>query len=282
MNSGLPAGNHAEGFRQVRLKNLVLGILIKEKPRLLTLFLYLLANSALIYWLSTNVIEGETTGLYANPTIVLYFRLLVMSSPLIIGLLFGVPLLSAEYESGTYRFLFTQGVGRRRLIKITYVVYFVSILLSSIMTIISVNHFLGLQRTVPFFTIWSFGVFIYQPVIIVPLTLAAFIAGALFGTLTKRVLSGIAVTLLYGVLLALLLKALFDRLLTGLVQGLYDSAQKMSYQHYDFYGQNDPKYLFQIQILFASVLTALTAVLVSVSIRALDNNGLSHKRLKTS
>lgn len=282
MNSKKPQADQSNDLRPISLRNLVLGILIKEKPRLLMLFLYLLANSALVYWLSTKVLEGETTGSYANPTIVLYFRLLVMSSPLIIGLLFGVPLLSSEYESGTYRSLFTQGVGRRSLITTTYLVYFALILLLSGMTIFSVNHFLSLQRSAPFFTIWSFGVFISQPVIIVPLTLAAFIAGALFGTLTKRVLPGIAVTLLYGVLLALLLKTLFDRLLTGLIQGLYDSAQKMSQQHYDFYGQNDPKYLLQIQTLFASALTALTVILIFVSIRALDNNGLFHRRLKTS
>lgn len=246
------------------------------------LLLYLSANSAVIYWLSTKVLEKETTGSYANPTIVLYFRLLVMSSPLIIGLLFGVPLLSSEYESGTYRFLFTQGVGRRRLVTVIFVVYFTSILLLSVMTIISVNHFLDLQRSAQFFTIWSFGVFICQPVIIIPLSLTAFIAGALFGILMKRLVPGIALTLLYGVLLALGLKALFDGLLTGLIQELYDSTGNTSQRHYDFYGHNDPKYLFQIQILFVSLLTTLTVILIIVSVRALDSRGLFHKRLKTS
>lgn len=282
MNPKTPTANQSNELRQISLGNLVLGVLIKEKTRLLLLLLYLSANSALVYWLSTIVIEKETTGSYANPTIVLYFRLLVMSSPLIIGLLFGVPLLSTEYESGTYRFLFTQGVGRRRLVTVTLVVYFASILLLSVMTIISINHFLGLQRSAQFFTIWSFGVFICQPVIIIPLSLTAFIAGVLFGILMKRVVPGIAVTLLYGVLLVLGLKALFDGLLTGLIQELYDSTGNTSQQHYDFYGQNDPKYLFQIQMLFVSLLTALTVVLIFVSVRALDSKGLFHKRLKSS
>lgn len=282
MNSNIPTRIHVTDLRQISLRNLVLGILIKEKTRLLMLLLYLSANSAVIYWLSTKVLEKETTGSYANPTIVLYFRLLVMSSPLIIGLLFGVPLLSSEYESGTYRFLFTQGVGRRRLVTVIFVVYFTSILLLSVMTIISVNHFLDLQRSAQFFTIWSFGVFICQPVIIIPLSLTAFIAGALFGILMKRLVPGIALTLLYGVLLALGLKALFDGLLTGLIQELYDSTGNTSQRHYDFYGHNDPKYLFQIQILFVSLLTTLTVILIIVSVRALDSRGLFHKRLKTS
>lgn len=282
MNSKKPSANQSNNLRQISLRNLILGILIKEKTRLLLLFVYLLANSAVIYLLSAQVIEKETSGFYANPTIVLYVRLLVMSSPLIIGLLFGIPLLSSEYESGTFRFLFTQGVGRRRLIKITYVVYVASILLFSIMTIISVNHFIGVQRSVQFYTIWSFGIFICQPIIIISLSLTAFITGVFFGTLMKRVLPGIAATLLYGVLLALFLKTLFDKLLTGLVQELYDSARNMSHQHYDFYGNNDPKYLFQIQILFVSLITVLTAVLIFVSFRVLDIKGLFHKKLKTS
>lgn len=282
MNSKIPTAKHSSDVLQVSLRNLVLGVLIKEKTRLLLLFLYLSANSAVVYWLSATVIEKETTGSYANPTIVLYFRLLVTSSPLIIGLLFGVPLLSSEYESGTYRFLFTQWVGRRRLVTVIFIVYFASILLLSVMTIFSVNHFLDLQRSAQFFTIWSFAVFICQPVIVIPLSLCAFIAGAFLGTLTKRAVPAIAVTLLFGVLLALSLKTFFDRLLTGLVQGLYDSARKTSHQHYDFYGHNDPKYLFQIQILFVSLLTVLTLALIFVSVRALDSKGLFHKRLKTS
>lgn len=282
MNSRIATAKHSSDLGQVSLRNLVLGVLIKEKTRLLLLSLYLSANSAVIYWLSTIVIEKETTGSYANPTTVLYFRLLVMSCPLIIGLLFGVPLLSSEYESGTYRFLFTQGVGRRRLVTVVFAVYFASILLLSVMTIFSVNHFLGLQRSAQFFTIWSFAVFICQPVIVIPLSLSAFIAGAFLGTLTKRAVPGIAVTLLYGVLLALGLKALFDGLLTGFVQGLYDSIGSTSQEHYDFYGHNDPRYLFEIQILFVSLLTALTVALIFVSVRALDSKGLFHKRLKTS
>jgi ABC-type transport system involved in multi-copper enzyme maturation permease subunit len=282
MNSKDPTANQPNALRQISLRNLVLGVLIKEKTRLLMLFLYLSANSVVIYLLSTAVIEKETTGSYANPTIVLYFRLLLISSPLIIGLLFGVPLLASEYESGTYRFLFTQGVGRRRLVTITFVVYLALILLLSGMTIFSVNHFLSLQRSAQFFTIWSFGLFICEPAIIIPLSLTAFIAGAFFGTLMKRAVPGIAVTLLFGVILSLTIKGLFDWLLGSLVQVLYDSARNMSHQHYDFYGHNDPKYFFQIQLLFATLTTVLTTVLIFVSVRALDSNGPFHERLKTS
>lgn len=274
--------------RRINPRDLVFGILIKEKTRLLLIFAYLAANSVAIYWLSAYLVEKTPYQVYVNPTIVLYFRLLIMSSPLIIGLVVGVPLLSTEYESGTYRYLFTQGVGRRRLLRTIFAVYFVSILLFSIMTVVSVNHFLTLQQatqsasvnSVQLFTNWSFGIFFSRPIIIIPLTLTAFATGVFLGTLSKRVIPGIVVTMLYGVLFALGLKAFFDRLLNTLIQRLYDSTGNTLQQHYDFYGRNDPKYLFQFQILFASLFMILTIVLVFGSLRALNSEGFLHGKLK--
>lgn len=290
MNSNIPASNEGKGLLQIKLRNVVFGILVKEKTRIFLMFAYFFAISALIYWLSAYLVDRTAYQVYTNPTIILYFRLLVMSMPLVIGLLIGVPLLSSEYESGTYRFLFTQGVGRWRLVRTTFGVYFVSIVLFSVMTIVSVNHFLTLQQSAQSITmqsaqsitIWSFGVFVSQPIIIIPLTLTAFVAGVFLGILTKRVIPGIAVATLCGVMLALGLKAFFDKLLSTLVQGLYDSTGNVLQQHYDFYGNNDPKYLFQFQILFASLLTIITIVLVFGSLRALNSEGLLHRKLKPS
>jgi len=276
--------------RRIRSRDLVSGILIKEKTRLLLIFAYLTANSVTIYWLSAFLVERTPYQVYVNPTIVLYFRLLIMSSPLIIGLVVGVPLLSTEYESGTYRYLFTHGVGRRRLLRTIFAVYFVSILLFSMTTVVSVSHFLNLQQateSIPMqsaqlFTNWSFGIFFSRPIIIIPLTLTAFVTGVFLGALSKRVIPGIVVTMLYGVLFALGLKAFFDKLLNTLIQGLYDSTGNTFHQHYDFYGRNDPKYLFQFQILFASLLMTLTIALVFGSLRALNSEGFFHRKLEPS
>ena len=116
----------------------------------------------------------------------------------------------------------------------------------------------------------------------IPLTIAAFVTGVFLGILTKRAIAGIAVTMLFGIAFALGLKAFFDKLLSTLVQGLYDSTGNVLQQHYDFYGNNDPKYLFQFQILFASLLTIITIVLVFGSLRALNSEGLLHRKLKPS
>ena len=108
---------------QITLKNLVLGILIMEKSRIFLMFLFFLINSISIYWLSAYLVEHTAYQIYINPTIVLYVRILIMSIPVIVGLLFGAPLLANQYESGTFQYLFTQGVKNRRLLRVLLGVY---------------------------------------------------------------------------------------------------------------------------------------------------------------
>ena len=242
------------------------------------MFAYFLANAAIVYGLSANLIDKTAYQVYTNPTIILYFRLLVMASPLVIGLLIGVPFLSSEYQSGTYRFLFTQGVGRRRLLKTILGIYLLSLLLFSMMTIVSANHFLSLQQgaqsiakqTSETISIWSFGVFIVHPIILVPLTLTGFTAGVLLGAIFKRLIPGIAAALLFGVMLALGLKSFFDVLLSSFVQELYDSPRNGFQQHYDFNGLNDPKYLFLFQIIVAASLIFVAGSFGLISLRVIN------------
>jgi hypothetical protein len=274
---------------QISLRNLVSGILVKEKTKIFFMFVYFFANAAIVYWLSAYLVTRTPYQVYANPTIILYFRLLVMASPLIIGLLIGVPLLSSEYQSGSYRFLFTQGAGRRRLLKATLGIYLLSILLFSMMTIVSVNHFLSVQQeaqsiakqTSETISIWSFGVFIVHPIILVPLTLTGFTAGVLLGAIFKRLIPGIAAALLFGVMFALGLNSFFDVLLSSFVQELYDSPRNGFQQHYDFNGHNDPKYLFLFQIIVAASLIFVAGIFGLCSLRVINNEGVlgKHHRL---
>ena len=98
MNFKSFANTSRQYLPQIRLRNVVFGVLVKEKTRILLMFAYLIANSAAIYLLSTKLIEKSIYQVNVNSTIVLYFRLLVLSSPLINGLLLGVTLLSPGYE----------------------------------------------------------------------------------------------------------------------------------------------------------------------------------------
>lgn len=243
------------------------------------MFAYLFANSATIYWLSTILIEKELNGLHTNPPIVLYFRLLVISSPLIIGLLIGVPLLSSEYESGTYRFLFTQGVGRWRLVRTIFGVYFVFIVLFSVMTIISINHFFTVQQQAGPITIWSFGVFMCQPMIVIPLTLTTFFAGVLLGTLMQRVIPTIAAMMLFVTILALGLQTSFGKFLDFFAQRL-NGSHGDPLKVYKFVTSNDSKYLFQFQLVFVCSLTIFSLVLVLGSLQRLNSGGLLHRKLR--
>lgn len=244
------------------------------------MFAYLFVNSVMIYWLSANLIEKGQNQVVATPTIVLYFRLLVVSIPLIIGLLIGVPLLSSEYESGTYRFLFTQGVGRWRLVRTIFGVYFVSIALFNVMTTISINHFLTVQQMAQSTNIWSFIVFVSKPIIIIPLTLTTFVAGVLLGTLMKRVIPGIAATMLFVLVLALGLKVSLEKSLGFFVQRLNGSHGDPLLAYYGFVASNDSKYLFRFQMAFALSLAILSLILVLGSLRALDIGGLLHRKLR--
>lgn len=280
MNTEFSENTKPQYLPQVKFRDLVFGILVKEKTRILLMFVYLFANSAVIYWLSAQVVERTASQVYTNPTVVLYFRLVVISSPLIIGLLIGAPLLSTEYESGTYRFLFTQGAGRWRMVRTLFGVYFVFILLFSIMTLTSISHFLAVQQEAGPLTIWSYAVFVSNPTIIIPLSLTAFAAGVFLGTLMRRVVPGIAVAMLFAVLLTLALQLALEKALFFFAQRLNGSPANPIDAYNNFVSSHDSRYLFQFQIVFGSLLTILSFVLALGSLRALNSGGLRHRKLR--
>lgn len=263
---------------QIRVNRLVLGILIKEQVRLLLMFGYFFINSLAIYWLSRDLLDRSLAEVYANPTIVLYFRILVLSSPVIIGLLFGVPLLSTEYESGTYHSLFTHGVGRHRLIRTALLVYTFFILLFSIMTSIAIDHFFAVQKVTGPITIWSFAVFVCNPLLIVPFTLTLFVAGVFLGALTRRVVSGIAATILFAALLFLAVQLSLEKLLLHFAPRFknYDVSPQDAYNN--FVGSNDSTHMLQFQLGYASALALLSALLGYFSLRTIKSDQIFHKK----
>ncbi|HUX65809.1 MAG TPA: hypothetical protein VMV42_01555, partial [archaeon] len=157
------------GFLEV-----VHGILIKDRARLIGLFLLFTASTALIYQLSSGLIEKTVAQVYqlssgqigksvpqisTNPNYILYFRLIVLITPIAIGMMAGVPLLAADYENGVYRFLFTQGVGRRRLFRTTLFVYFALFIMGTGLMTLSISHFYRVQQQAGPLFIWSLAVF---------------------------------------------------------------------------------------------------------------------------
>lgn len=262
------------------MQRLFLAILLKERVRLSMMFGYFFIHSFVIYLLSDNVLDKNSAGVYTNPTVVLYFRILVLASPLIVGLLFGVPLLSTEYESGTYRFLFTHGVGRQRLVRTYLSVYTVSILLSSLMTFISIDHFFAVQTEAGPITIWSFAVFVCNPMVIIALTLALFMAGVLLGTLTRRVVSGIATTILFSILFILGIQVSLEKVLFLFVQKLKTYSGNPTDAYNNFIGSHNSTYIFQFQTAYAGSLAILSLLLAYGSLQAIRNDGILHKKPK--
>lgn len=264
---------------QIKMRRLYLAILLKERVRLSMMLGYFFIQSLGIYLLSNNVLDKSTAGVYTSSTVVLYFRILVLTSTLIVGLLFGIPLLSIEYESGTYRFLFTHGVGRGRLVRAYLLVYAVSILLFSVMTFINVDHFFTVQTKAGPISIWSFVVFICQPMIVIPLTLVLFMAGVFFGTLTKRIIFGTATTILFSVLLILGIQVSLEKVLFLFVQTLKNYSGNHTDAYYNFIGSHDSRYLFQFQFAYACSLTIVSLLLGYGTLKAIRSGGIFQRKL---
>lgn len=122
---------------------------------------------------------------------------LLQAIPALVGALVGAPLLAREFESGTFRYVFTQGIGRTRwsvakLISLAVVVTVVAEAFSAVFS----------WAYGPLFGIEGYGYSSLTPtffdlrgVAFAAWTLAAFAIGVLTGVLIRRVLPAIFATL---------------------------------------------------------------------------------------
>ena len=264
------------------MQSLLLAVLLKERKRLLLLLGYFLIQSLVIYLLSKSVIDRNITQVYSNSTVILYFRIVIIVTPLIVASLFGVPILATEFESGNYRFLFTLGIGRTRLVKAHLLVYTVSILLFSEMTLISIDHFLAVERETGPLSIWTFAVFICQPIVITPLTLTLFMAGVFLGAITRRTVIGIAATLLFSILTILGFQVSLEKVLFIFVQKLKTYGGNPRDGYLNFIGSYDSKYLFQFQMAYGCLLILISLLLGYGSLLGIRSGGIFFKKPKKS
>jgi hypothetical protein len=127
--------------------------------------------------------------------------------PLVIGAFVGAPLIAREMESGTYRFAWTQGVGRTRLLVVTLA------MLALIVTPVAValGFLFGSWYMHPYEVInlavgshWQSGLFTTTWWMIPMWTLFALAFGTLIGAVVKRTVAAIAATAaaVGGILLA--------------------------------------------------------------------------------
>jgi hypothetical protein len=166
-----------------------------------------------------NTFTG-TNGFLANGTI-------LQVIPALIGAFIGAPVLARELETGTYRYAWTQGIGRWRwalgkLVPLAIAVAAAAGLFGLLLSwyyqpyFDTGNQALGLAEMIPFFP----GLFDLHEVTFAAWTLAAFAIGALAGMLIRRVVPAIAATLaVYAGLAFAAGSVLREHYLTPLVTG---------------------------------------------------------------
>jgi hypothetical protein len=136
---------------------------------------------------------GDFTGRY-GPTAVLV-SILLQAVPALIGAFIGAPVLAREMETGTFRYAWTQGIGRWRWTLGKLVPLAVAVAAAagafSVLSSWYDQPFIAAGYTIPF----SSRVFDLTGVAFAAWTLAAFAIGVLAGMLTRRVVPAIAATL---------------------------------------------------------------------------------------
>jgi hypothetical protein len=127
---------------------------------------------------------------------------ILQAVPVLIGAFVGAPVLARELETGTFRYAWTQGLGRWRwtLAKLVLLAVAVTAAAEAFSVLVSWyfqpyfaagNQNVSLSEMSPFFP----GLFDLRGVAFAAWTLAAFAIGALAGMLTRRVVPAIAATL---------------------------------------------------------------------------------------
>jgi ABC-2 family transporter protein len=130
--------------------------------------------------------------------------------PALIGAFMGAPVLAREFETGTFRYAWTQGIGRWRwtvskLVGLALVVMAAAGVFSLLLSWYYQPYFATSNPNVVFYDIspLSSGLFDLRGVAFAAWTLAAFAIGALAGALIRRVLPAILATLAAYAVLAL-------------------------------------------------------------------------------
>jgi hypothetical protein len=237
-SSSVASLDHSPSGQRVSWRRLMRVALIQHRAALITIFVafvvlviaivigrdavsasyasYLAAGCTLAHPINLGVCANTANQFADIPSftpLVIALRLF----PLVIGAFVGAPLVAREMESGTYRFAWTQGVGRIRLLIVTLA------MLALIVTPVAValGFLLGGWYIHPYAVInvavgshWQSGLFTTTWWMTPVWTLFALALGTLVGAVVKRTVAAIATTAVVvgGVLLAvgLYLNRIFD------------------------------------------------------------------------
>ncbi len=113
--------------------------------------------------------------------------------PFLVAVFIGAPLFARSLETGTFRFAWTQSVGRRRLVATTLVAFILELAVLSFI-LGSVLSRLWFDLSPQFPGLWNNHVFFTGPWMLAFSSVIGLLAGALLGVVLRRMLTALAAT----------------------------------------------------------------------------------------
>lgn len=177
------------------LPRLLLGIVRLHRTGLLSIALIYLAFTAMALDVVHQVGHPRTV-IYANE--VFNSRLYFLAEyavylPILVAVFIGAPLLARSIETGTYRFAWTQSIGRRRLVATTLAVYVAELTALSILLGFALSR-LSYVLSPQFGDVWQDRVFFASPWMLAVSSVIGLLVGVLLGLVIRRVLPALAAT----------------------------------------------------------------------------------------
>jgi hypothetical protein len=118
----------------------------------------------------------------------------VSAVPVIVGVFVGAPFLSREFETGTFRFTFTQRVGRNRFALITLAIFAVIVAAVGVAAGLLLSWVVHPFEVVGLDNKWQSGFFNATALMLAGWSVFALALGAFLGAWLKRVVSSMAAT----------------------------------------------------------------------------------------
>lgn len=112
--------------------------------------------------------------------------------PLVVGMFLGAPLLAREYESGTFRFTWTQAVGRRRFVFRTLVLEALVVAVFGVVVGLLLDWVNHPFQVVGLTSQWTAGNFDAAPLLMAAWCVVALFLGVLFGAVIGRTVAAMA------------------------------------------------------------------------------------------
>jgi ABC-type transport system involved in multi-copper enzyme maturation permease subunit len=114
--------------------------------------------------------------------------------PILIGMFLGAPLLSREFESGTFRFGWTQGVGRVRLLTSKLVLLSAGTIIATVGLGLLVAWWCAPFNGIGFTSRWQAGQFDITAITLPAWTVFSLVLGVCVGSLSRRALPAMAIS----------------------------------------------------------------------------------------